>query len=282
MAMAMATHTKTEPTPAHSNDCFVALLDVRELQNNEYVGHLSVAERGKYMSLPRQSRKREWLAGRLAAKYLFLHRLELTQETRGRRQRPALSKLSTAALAVYSPWMYQQVEVLASGGKPSLVWCGKERAESISISHAGGVSCACLAFGVPATLDVEIAVPRRDAFYRKTFTEAESAWVARGADGEVVRANWYFTLLWTLKEAAAKSGWLKQASLWNLPRIEIGSLPAPDQIRPFWRSSTMDDAFALFTARIKEDRRALQVQVAVAGTRNFVLTVMNPQTGAAN
>lgn len=277
----MALHTKTEPNSARSNDCFVGMLDVCELQDKEYTSHLSSDERAKYMSLPNQRRKSEWLAGRLAAKYLFLNRLEMSsQEILSKPWSPTLSKLSSEALGVYSPWMYRKVEVLSHEGMPSLVWCGKGRPEKISLSHTGSLSCACLAFEAPTAVDVETAIHRHDAFYRNTFTEGERYWVTDGAEGESIRSNWYFTLLWTLKESALKLGWLSRASLWNLPRIEIEDLPVRNHVEPFWSSSTMGDAFAVFTARIKEDRRVMQVQVAVAGTRNFVLTVMNPLIGA--
>jgi len=276
----MVSHTKTEPNPARSNDCFVGLLEVCELQDKDYSGHLSTDERAKYMRLSGQRRKSEWLAGRLAAKYLFLNGLEMSRETRSRAWRPTLAKLSSDALGDYSPWMYQQVEVLSNDGPPSLVWCGKERPERVSLSHAGGVSCASIAFGAATAIDLETSVPRNDAFYRNTFTDVERDWVALGAAGESIRSNWFFTFLWTLKESALKLGWLNQASVWNLPRIEIDGLPGLNRLGPFWRGGKMDDAFVVCTARVKEGCRVMQVQVAVTGTRNFVLTVMNPLIGA--
>lgn len=281
----MEPHTKTEPNPARSNNCFVGWLDVCELQDKEYKNYLSPEERAKHASLPGERRKSEWLAGRLAAKHLFLNCLETYGEIRSERWSPGLSQLSAVALGVYSPWMYRKIEVLSDGGQPGLVWCGKARTESVSISHAGGISCASIASGKPVAIDVESAVRRNGAFYRNTFTEKEKLWVARVADGESRSANWCFTLLWTLKESAMKLGWLDVASIWNLPRIEIDGLPGFNrhgfnQIEPFWRSSNMSDAFVVFTARIKETCRAMQVQVGVAGTRNFVLTVMNPLIGA--
>jgi hypothetical protein len=278
----MEPHTKTGTHSARANDCFVGMLDVCELQDRDYTDHLSADERAKYVSLPGERRKSEWLAGRLAAKHLFLNRLEMSEGTRSQPWRPTLSKLSAAMLGVYSPWMYRRVEVLAHEGEPRLAWCGKDRPERISLSHTGGLSCVCIASGTPTAIDVETAAMRHDAFYRNTFTEAERDWATRGARGELMGTNWYFTLLWTLKESALKLGWLNPASIWNLPRIEIGGLPGLNRIEPVWRSSTLGDAFVMFTARVREDRREMQVQVAVTGTRNFVLTVMNPLIGAVN
>jgi 4'-phosphopantetheinyl transferase EntD len=278
----MELHIKPEPNPACANGCFVGLLEVCELQNKEYTSYLSIAERAKYIGLQSQSRKGEWLAGRLTAKYLFLHRLEMSPGNQSKQWRPTLLQLSAAALGVYSPWMYQQVEVLTQDGRPSLVWCGQERPESISLSHKGGVACASIAFRTPTAIDVETSVPRCDAFYRHNFTEVERHWVTRMADDEARGSNWFFTLLWTLKESALKLGWLKQSSLWHLPRIEIDDLPALNHIGPFWCNSAMGDDFVLFTARVREQRRVMQVQVAVTSTRNFVLTVMNPLIGVFN
>lgn len=278
----MAPHTETEPNAACVNDCVVGVLDVCELQDKNYTSLLSRDERAQYIGLPNETRKSEWLAGRLSAKYLFLNRLEMSRVTASRQRKPTLLKLSSKALGVYSPWMYQKVEVLSNGGIPSLVWCGKNRPERISLSHARGVSCASIAFGAATAIDIETAVTRNDAFYRINFTEAERNWATRGAGGESIISNWSFTLLWTLKESALKLGWLNQASLWNLPRIEIDGLPDLNHIEPFCSSSTMDDEFVIFMATVKERRRVLPVQVAVAGTRNLVLTVMNSLNGATN
>jgi hypothetical protein len=281
----MAMLCNPRPNSTLSGGCDVALLESRELPGEEYTGYLSVAERVKYMGLPSQRRKREWLAARLAAKYLFLNRLEMSEGPQPRQWSPTLSKLSSAALGVYSPWMYQQVEVLpndAPGRHRKLVWCGKDRPESVSLSHARGVSCACIAMGRPTAIDIETAVPRIDAFYRKTFTAAEKYWVTRGAGGQTIRSDWLFTLLWTLKESAMKLGWLNQASVWNLPRIEIDCLPGLKHVGQFWSNSKMSDDFEVFTARVREHGRVMQTQVAVTGTRNLILTVMNPLGGVTN
>lgn len=284
MAMDTVPHTKAHLNPVRTNDCFVGVLDVCELEGREYTSLLSSDERTKYLSLRGLERRQsEWLAGRLAAKYLFLNWLEMSQAILSEPSwSPALAKLSAASLGVYSPWMYRKIEVLARDEKPSLVWCGKRRTESISISHAGGLACASLARQKPVAIDVETAVHREGAFYRKTFTEAEKTWVARVAGGESGSSSWYFTLLWTLKESALKLGWLSGASIWNLPRIEIDGLPGVNRLGSFWRDANMGDAFIVFPAGIRDARRAMRVQVAVAGTRNFVLTVMNPLIGAVN
>src|SRR5216683_2180877 len=104
----MVAHYNPQLSSALGGGCSVASLESRELHYDAFTDHLSVAERAKYASLLSQSRKSEWLAGRLAAKYLFLNRLELSQGTESRQRSPTLSKLSSAALRAYSPWMYEQ------------------------------------------------------------------------------------------------------------------------------------------------------------------------------
>lgn len=275
----MLPHLMPESNSAGSRGCFVGLLHAGEFQPEEYTRYLSVDERTNYMALRSQTRKSEWLAGRLAAKYIFLNGLELSQEAQTQRSRPTLSRLSPETLGDYSPWMYQKVQVVTNGGRPNLFWCGKARPESISLSHSGGVSCASIGFGAPTAIDIETTVPRLDAFYRINFTEAEKYWATRDAGGEQIRSNWYFTLLWTLKESALKLGWLTQAGVWDLPTIEIDGLPGVNDIGRFWHSSTMSNDFAVFTLSVKKHYRVIQVQVAVTGTRNLILSVMNPLGG---
>lgn len=277
----MAPSTKLETAPARAPGCSVGLLDMGQLQAERYTPLLSADERAKHSTLQGRRRKDEWLAGRLAAKHIFLNRLELSGQSMGPQWRPTLTVLTPEALETYSPWMYRQVEVLSKDGKPGLVWCGAERRESISLSHAGGVSCASITSGAGTAIDIETAAPRVGAFYRNNFTAAERAWAHRWSGGESGRSNWYFTLLWTLKESVLKLGWLKQAGVWELPRIEIDGLPGFDHAGPFWSSSTIGSDFLVFTARVKEACRVMQVQVAVSGTRNFVLTVMNPRSGVS-
>jgi 4'-phosphopantetheinyl transferase superfamily len=277
----MAPGTNLETAPARTGSCSVGLLGAGQLHGEQYARLLSTDEMAKYLGLPAGRRKEEWLAGRLAAKHIFLNRLERSEESLGPQWRPTLTVLTPDSLRTYSPWMYRQVEVHTSDGKPSLVWCGTERPESISLSHAGGVSCASISSGAPTAIDIETAAPRVGAFYRNNFTAAEREWAHLGAVRESRRSNWYFTLLWTLKESVLKLGWLKQAGVWELPRIEIDDLPGFDPFGPFWSNSTIGRDFLVFTARVKEACRVMQVQVAVSGTRNFVLTVMNPRSGVS-
>ncbi|HET8781209.1 MAG TPA: 4'-phosphopantetheinyl transferase superfamily protein [Pyrinomonadaceae bacterium] len=220
-------------------------------------------------------RKLEWVAARLAAKYLFLSRFELGQYALPREQR--FVKLTRDMLRRHSPWMYRSVEVLppddGSQEKPVLTWCGTRRDENVSLSHANGVSCASIST-MPTAVDIEVATSRVGAFYRKTFTAAEQSWVTSSARDDEFKASWFFTLLWTLKESALKLKLLTSATLWELPRIEIKDLPDPHDL-----GKLTSDHVVSFPVRIKEPQGEIPVQVAVAGTRKWIVTVMNSRLG---
>jgi phosphopantetheinyl transferase len=272
----MVTRHSTNSNPALGGDCRVALLESRELDERDYTCHLSIDERTKYMALPNQTRKNEWLAGRLAAKYIFLSRLEAPQVTHKKRWRPSLSKLTSDSFNLYPAWMYQQVEVATGGAKPSLVWCGQARPEGVSLSHSGGLSCVSVAFNAFTAIDIENTAPRFAAFHRINFSNAERRWVNAAPS---FRSDWFFTLLWTLKESVLKLGCFAQASIWNLPWIEIEGLPGVNDIEHFCFSSALSNDFAVFNLTVKQHTCAIPVQVAVTGTRSLVLTVLNPLTG---
>ena len=268
--------TPRPPQPVPEG-CTAALLDSSELLNADYTTHLSMSELKRLAQIS-STRKLEWLAARLAAKYLFLSEFQMGQSALRREDR--IVKLTGERLRRHSPWMYRHVEVLPPDEerdeKPVLTWCGARRTENISLSHASGISCASMA-AVPTAIDIEVATSRVRAFYTRTFTTAERRWVNGRTRDDDFRAHWFFTLLWTMKESALKLKLLASSTLWQLPRIEIEDLPNfPDL--------SFDDKFALdhlvsFPVRIKEPQGELPVQVAVAGTSKWVLTVMNSRLG---
>lgn len=268
----MVTYSRVQPDASPAFGCDVAILDNRKLLVEEFAEHLSENERATYARLLTQSRRDKWLAGRLAAKYLFLNSIAHFQESKPCSSKPTLARLSLESLRAFSPWLYRRIEVVAGdGGKPCLSWCGQPRTESISLSHSGDISCACLGIGVLTAVDIETIAPRLDAFYRQNFTAAERSWATCG-----IRSDWVFTLLWSLKESALKLGWPNEAAgVWDMPKLEIARLPALKQVGKFWSSRTISDDFTVFSASVKENFRSLPVRVAVNGTDNFVLSVMN-------
>jgi Phosphopantetheinyl transferase len=237
------------------------------------MGHLSAAEMERYVSIGNSRRRLKWLAGRLAAKYVFLSRFELGQ--RQSSSKPQLLRLSRHKLSNYSSWMYQKVEVLPKkDANPTLIWCDEPQSESISLSHTDDVSCACLSFAGPIGIDIENSVPRASSFYRRTFTAAEQSWARHASGKDRFSTEWLFTLLWTLKESALKLQTANQ-TVWDLPRIEILGLPKLENFSLSRKDRTLATDFLTFPAGVKAPYRTRQVQVAVTGSRNLILTVMN-------
>lgn len=274
--------TQRSPQPV-PEDCTAALLESSELLTADYTTHLSVREVKRWEQISSTHRKLEWLAARLAAKYLFLSRFELGQHALSREQH--FIKLTRDMLCRHSPWTYRSVEVLPPDEtpqeKPLLTWCGARRNENVSLSHTSGIACASLST-TPTAVDIEVATSRKKAFYRKTFTAAEQTWVSSSARDDEFKSSWLFTLLWTLKESALKLKLLTSATVWELPRIEIKDLPDfPDlgRFAPATTDTLALDHLVSFPVRIKEPQGELPVQVAVAGTRDWILTVMNSRLG---
>ncbi len=277
--------TPRSPQPVPEG-CMAALLESRELLSADYTTHLSMSELKRWAQLSSTRRKLEWLAARLAAKYLFLSSFELGElghDALPRERR--FTKLTCEMLRRHSPWLYRHVEVLPPDetpqAKPVLMWCGAKRNEHISLSHTTGVSCASMA-ATPTAVDIEVATSRVTAFYRKTFTVAERRWVSSRARDDEFKSHWFFTLLWTLKESALKLKLLRSATIWELPRIEIEDLSNLGRFVPAATDALAMDHLVSFPVRIKEPQGEIPVQVAVAGTRNWILTVMNPQSGVIN
>jgi 4'-phosphopantetheinyl transferase EntD len=174
---------------------------------------LSPRERRRWTAVRHAARRREWLAGRLVAKHAFLvrfARIRLGPERRGA-WRPEVVVVSRDDLASSAASDLARVEVLGAdeggAGRPELVWCGRAVSDvvSLSIAHAGGWVAVALGVQAPVGVDVEVVRARSAAFRRSWFTDAEIAWAESGVAASVA-ADARYTLLWTLKEAAFKTG----------------------------------------------------------------------------
>jgi phosphopantetheinyl transferase (holo-ACP synthase) len=270
--------------PARENDrpagCWVGLLEPQCLvrRGRDYGIYLSAAERERDGVLRSPKRRLEWLAGRLAAKYLFLHRLEMGFPNEGQQWRPTLLQLSAESLDAFPARMYQAIELSPSTdpqcGGPGLRWCGRTMEESVSISHAGNNACACLSAGGTVGVDLEIVAPRVEAFYRSNYTETEKHWVNRSASIEPFSQDWLYTLLWTFKEAALKARAVLQKNSWSFAGVGVSGLPISEDVLWVYRKSRWGDQFGLFTALIEESGKGVSVQIAYSGTSHVILTVL--------
>lgn len=267
---------------AMQDDVRIAVLDTRILAgaDDDLIRCLSAAEFQRYRSLASPQRQREWLGARLAAKYLFLSRFELPDDRRhdGR----AVTHLARETLVSLPLWMWRSVEVAKSCDPehpaPYFRWRGGHGVKvTLSLSHTGHDACACIAAGGDVGIDLQNVEQRVAAFYRTNYTIAETQWVERGAGREPSTRDWLYTLLWTLKEAALKARALVQTSPVSFGGVEVFELPAPETVLRTCRQDDWDDRLMRITARIREERNTRSLQVAIAGTRRMILTVVRPR-----
>lgn len=263
----------------HTSRCAVAVLPSRAVDGPAYVECLSEREQARFAAIAHPDRKARWLAGRLAAKYLFL--MQMNRAGTVGAGPPRFVPLTSERLAAFLPWMYQYVEVLppegSERGAPRLLWGGEAcPAHHISLSHANGTTSACLAAGNTLGIDLEEAVHRLQAFYRGNFTAREQAWVAQCAHGTALTPTWLYTLLWTLKESVLKANVLaKQVSVWDFPRIDVHLLVDPRGLAAAAGRARLGDQFVVSAARITGPACQADVHVALTATRKLVLTVIN-------
>jgi hypothetical protein len=173
--------------------CWVAVLDTQSLllMGKDYTSYLSAAEKAHHRAFRSSKRRLQWLGGRLATKYLFLHRMELPVANEEPIWRPILLQLSVKSVDDYPIRMYQNIEVSASvdpeGTGPRLRWRGRAEG-AVSLSHRGSNVCACLsqASTVGVDIDIESVEPRVESFYRSNYTETEKQWVNCGAGRRLI------------------------------------------------------------------------------------------------
>jgi len=276
----------SEHTPVRSSqcsgNCTVAVLDSTEVSEEAHIHCLSGKEIKKIAGIKNKKRRSEWLAGRLAAKYLFLNLMNMNItdiKTGGDKQsHPTLLKLTSEMLRSFSPWMYRRMEVLPNNmtqsGYPHLTWDGNHSKIHVSLSHTSGMACACIASAGAIGIDMELAIPRIESFYKGNFTSLERNWAMRSGNTVDIAANWLFTLLWTIKESALKSRISNEISVWDFPRIEIKILSERDYILASFNNTRFDNNFLIFGANINEQNRSRYAQVALTATRNLILTVI--------
>jgi 4'-phosphopantetheinyl transferase EntD len=213
--------------------------------------------------------RRHWLAGRLAAKNLLL-----SGNTASRRM--GLEILDEERLRAFPAARYREIEVLpAAGGSPRLVWHGRDLPARISISHADGLSCAALpAAGAATGVDLETVAPRVAAFYRGNFTPAERRWAEHSARSSGLSRDWLYTFLWTLKEAAFKSGATAVQGVWEFARLEY-RLPADlaERLAANCRP-VLGESFAAFETQVCAARRRTRAHIETTSTPDVVLSVL--------
>jgi 4'-phosphopantetheinyl transferase EntD len=265
---------------APTSGCLVAVLDAVSLacSGRDYSEFLSATEGKRHGAFRTTKRKSEWLAGRLAAKYLFLNQMELGHLSGYREWPPRLMPLSTKVLDDFPVSLFRAVELLPSGelggGPLWLRFGGKLQEAAVTVSHAGDNACACLSKCGTVGTDVENVSPKVVSFYRSNFTNAEREWAERAEISEEVGQDWLYTLLWTVKEAALKARVVVRESPWSFSGIGLCGLPPPRDLLSACRYAPWGDYFGLFTALIEEDHNSTPVQVAFAATSQVIVTLV--------
>jgi len=249
--------------------CALALLAAGEVTEPAHGDRLSSREAACLSALAHPRVRRHWLAGRLAAKSLLL---------RGGGPSRRLDVLDGERLRAVPAERYREIEVLpAAGGPPRLAWKGRELPARISISHGGGLSCAALpAAGAATGIDLETVAPRVEAFYRGNFTPAERRWAENGALSGDLSRDWLYTFLWTLKEAAFKSGATAVQGVWEFGGLEVlvpadlaGRLAAS-------RGPALGERFVAFETLTRTARHWTRAHVETTSTPGVVLSVFTP------
>ena len=250
----------------------LALVAAGQVAERTHGDRLSSREAAHLSGLANPRVRRRWLAGRLAAKSLLLHE----DGARARSRAARLVALDGASLGALPAASCREIEVLpGESGPPRLTWHGRAVPAQVSISHGGGFSCAAVAGPGAATgLDLESTAPRVDAFYRGNFTLRERDWVDAGARASGLPGAWLFTLLWTIKEAALKSGATAVRSVWGFPGLEV-RLPEdlPGQLAAGCRPA-LGERFTAFEALTCADGRRTRTRIETTSTPDLILSLL--------
>ena len=110
---------KLGPDVEYARNWSVAVLKSDGMSEKDCDAYLSTREKAKLASIKNENRSRQWLAGRLAAKYLFLDQLDVPFNTRIEPRQPTLLNLTSEDLTSLSPWMYRKIEVLPKAPRQS-------------------------------------------------------------------------------------------------------------------------------------------------------------------
>lgn len=249
--------------PIATGDSFpLATLDSSLLTGRSYEEFLSPREREEFLRFRTPVRKSEWLAGRLASKFLFL------SEHSG--------VLSAADLARFPPSMYSGTEVMRSDserfGLPRVGAGGEFR--DVAISHTNGIACALLGNGETIAVDMERVESRAPVFYRGNFTERERAWAAGCFHRLDLNQHWTLTLLWSIKECLLKTPAYNGLSIWNMPSLDLRIVSGEDGLAHPQSAREFSGGFVFLNVEATGRNGTVPHLVAVSGRYDLVVTAI--------
>ena len=263
--------------------CDVALLAhvlLDGVEERELDLRLSERERAALSTVARPDVRRRRAAGRLAAKHLLLRDgAESAAGTPADGDR--FVALDGAGLQAFPADRYREVELIPAdgGGAPLPTLRGEALASRLSIAHAGAVSCAALSSrGNALGVDLETVEPRTGAFYRGNFTAGERAWVGAAAATGALDAEWLYTFLWTVKEAALKSGAAPVRSVWEFLAVEVDGPPDLAARLAGCIGAELGERFTAFDVTVTAAGRSTRGAVETTATRDAILTLFTVST----
>ena len=268
------------------NPPLVGVLDSAELSAGRHTSCLSPTEMDESCAISNRQRRAEWLAGRMAAKYVFLERQRCDASTDA--SDPRLRQISGNALQQFPSEAYREVIVARdkspAGGAARIGWRSKPDRVNVAISHVQGFACAFIGNGGEYSVDLEAPSPRVPAFYAHNFTAHERSWTGDCARCFNLDPNWLYTLLWSVKECLLKTPAFAALSLWNMASIEINILAGADRLRAVHQATELSGNLAFLQAATLQDHcPAMNFRLAVGGTANLILTAITkfdePMTG---
>jgi len=260
----------------------VAILDSAGLPADCYASCLSATELREASAIANDRRRQEWVAGRVAAKYVFLHRESCGASAASTAMHSR--RLTYTELATFAPETYRSVDVIkdkAPGGGPARAgWQADGATVKVAISHARGLACAFIGTEKVYSLDLEAASPRIPAFYLQNFTVAERDWAITSGRILNVDSDWLYTLLWSAKECLLKVPRFAGLSLWNMPSLEINFLGGSEHLAKVYASASLPGIFHFLRAEVSSPeyqqgpRCRTPFQLAVSGTAELILTAL--------
>jgi hypothetical protein len=255
-----------------TNNLPVGLIDSSILSVQEAASYLSAAELEQYSAIRHDRRRTEWLSGRVAAKFVFLHRAEIGAPINSTL---SLLRLDPETLRRFSQQDYRQAVVQShpspGGGSARIGFAGDSSPVKVAITHGNGLACAFIGTTGDYAVDLEKRSPRVSEFYAQNFSWRETEWTCACADSLGLEREWLYTLLWSTKECLLKTPDFRDFSLWNMPAIEIQVLTGSERLKPFHDAAEFSSTFEILDARAS---RSGLIQVAVSGTADFVVTAI--------
>ncbi len=244
---------------------------------------LSAAEIQECSGIPNPQRASEWLAGRMAAKFLFLKRERAVSHKYFELH---LQEITRKQFEQFTPEMYRDVTTgrdRSPKGGPAFVGRIGMDPVKVAISHVNGLACAFIGSSDVYSVDLEARGARVPEFYLHNFTARERNWTGDCARSFELDSDWLFTFLWSAKECLLKTPRFAGLSLWDMPSIELKVLTGSERLKAVHDTDGFSGKFEYLHVEMVEPASGPRLngwsypepfQIAVSGTANLLLTAI--------